>query len=87
MLQFIVAWKLENEGPIITKYLQKDHLDSDWTTVVFKLADNKIQGGFFGAIDDSNQFIISGNFSLSNWIELVSSNSIIIGKILYNLCT
>lgn len=66
--------------------MQKDHFDSDWTTVVFKLADNKIQGGFSGAIDDSNQFIISGNFSLSNWIELVSSNSIIIGKMLY-LCT
>lgn len=62
------------------KHLHKDHLDSDWTTVDFKLADNKIQGGFDGAIDDTNQFIIAGNFSSSNWVELVSSNPILIGK-------
>lgn len=62
------------------KQIHKDHLDSDWTTVVFKLADNKIQGGLVGTIDDTNQFIIAGNFSLSNWAELVSSNPILIGK-------
>lgn len=54
-------------------------MDSDWTTVVFKLADNKIQGGLVGAVDDSNQFIIAGNFSLSSWVELISSNPIFIG--------
>lgn len=61
--------------------MHKDHLDSEWTTIVFKLADNKIQGGLVGAIDDTNQFLIAGNFSLSNWIELVTSNPILIGKI------
>lgn len=62
------------------KHLHKDHFDSDWTTVDFKLADNKIHGGFISAIDDTNQFIIVGNFSSSNWVELVSSNPILIGK-------
>lgn len=67
------------------KHVHKDHSDSDWTTVVFKLADNKIQGGLVGSIDDSNQFINAGNFSLSNWIELVSSNPVFIGTIfVYN---
>lgn len=82
-MQFVIAWKLEKESSISMKQLHKEHLDSDWTTVVFKLADNKIQGGFVGAIDDTNQFIIAGNFSLSNWIELVSSNPIFIGDYLY----
>lgn len=81
MLQFIVAWKLEKEGSIIMKHMH--NLDSDWTTVIFKLADNKIQGGLVGAIDDTNQFIVGGNFSLSNWVKLVSSNPIVIGK--YNI--
>jgi len=76
---------LEKDGSIIKKHIHKDHLDSDWTTIAFKLADNKIQGGLVGAIDDSNQFIIAGNFSLSNWVELVSSNTIFIGIVYYNL--
>lgn len=62
--------------------MHKDHLDSEWTTIIFKLADNKIQGGLVGAIDDTNQFLIAGNFSLSNWIELITSNPILIGKCL-----
>lgn len=62
------------------KHVHKDHLDSDWTTVSFKIGDNKIQGGLLGAIDDTNQFIIAGNFSSPNWIELISSNPILIGK-------
>jgi len=72
---------LEKESSVSTKQVLKDHLDSEWTTIVFKLADNKIQGGLVGAIDDTNQFLIAGNFSLSNWIELVTSNPILIGKI------
>lgn len=87
MLQFIIEWKLEKDGFIIKKHIHKDHLDSDWTNIVFKLADNKIQGGLVGAIDDSNQFIIAGNFSLSNWVELVSSNPIFIGIAYYNFIT
>lgn len=71
---------MEKESSISTKQVHKDHLDSEWTTIVFKLADNKIQGGLVGAIDDTNQFLIAGNFSLSNWIELVTSNPILIGK-------
>jgi len=71
---------LEKVSSISTKQVHKDHLDSEWTTVVFKLADNKIQGGLVGAIDDTNQFLIAGNFSLSNWVELVTSNPILIGK-------
>jgi len=71
---------LEKESSISTKQVHKDHLDTEWTTVVFKLADNKIQGGLVGAIDDTNQFLIAGNFSLSNWIELVTSNPILIGN-------
>lgn len=69
----------------IVKQVLKDHLDSDWTTVVFKLADNKIQGGLVGSVDDTNQFIIAGNFSMSNWVELVSSNPILIGKFFFFL--
>lgn len=65
------------------KQVLKDHLDSDWTTVVFKLADNKIQGGLVGLVDDTNQFIIAGNFSTSNWVELVSSNPILIGTLFF----
>ncbi|VVC29041.1 Hypothetical protein CINCED_3A018849 [Cinara cedri] len=76
--QFTIVWKLEKGGSIITRHIH--NLDSDWTTVVFKLADNKIQGGLVGAIDDPNQFIVAGNFSLSNWIELVSFNPILIGR-------
>jgi len=73
---------LEKDSSINTKQVHKDHLDSEWTTIVFKLADNKIQGGLVGAIDDTNQFLIAGNFSLSNWIELITSNTILIGKYL-----
>lgn len=73
---------MEKDGPISEEHMLKDHLDS-WTTVVFKLADNKIQGGLEGATDDTNQFIIAKNFSLSNWVELVSSNPILIGKIVF----
>jgi len=73
---------LEKESSISTKHVHKDHLDSEWTTIIFKLADNKIQGGLVGAIDDTNQFLIAGNFSLSNWIELITSNPILIGKCL-----
>ncbi|KAE9538509.1 hypothetical protein AGLY_005608 [Aphis glycines] len=78
--RFIIAWKLEKDSSISTKQVHKDHLDSEWTTIVFKLADNKIQGGLVGAIDDTNQFLIAGNFSLSNWIELITSNTILIGR-------
>jgi len=73
---------LEKDSSISTKQVHKDHLDSEWTTIVFKLADNKIQGGLVGAIDDTNQFLIAGNFSLSNWIELITSNTILLGKCL-----
>lgn len=73
---------MEKDSSISTKQVHKDHLDSEWTTIVFKLADNKIQGGLVGAIDDTNQFLIAGNFSLSNWIELITSNTILIGKCL-----
>lgn len=73
---------MEKDSSINTKQVHKDHLDSEWTTIVFKLADNKIQGGLVGAIDDTNQFLIAGNFSLSNWIELITSNTILIGKYL-----
>lgn len=79
MLQLIIAWKLEKESSIIMKHVHKDHMDSDWTNIVFKIIDNKIQGGLVGAIDDSNQYILAGNFSYSNWVELVSSNPILIG--------
>jgi hypothetical protein len=64
------------------RHVHKDHLDSDWTNIIFKIIDNKIQGGLVGAIDDSNQYILAGNFSYSNWVELVSSNPILIG--MYN---
>lgn len=73
---------MEKDSSISTKQVHKDHLDSEWTTIVFKLADNKIQGGLVGAIDDTNQFLIAGNFSLSNWIELITSNTILLGKCL-----
>lgn len=73
---------MEKDSSISTKQVHKDHLDSEWTTIVFKLADNKIQGGLIGAIDDTNQFLIAGNFSLSNWIELITSNTILLGKCL-----
>ncbi|XP_050423737.1 protein crumbs isoform X2 [Adelges cooleyi] len=78
--QFIIAWKLEKDGSINLKHVHKDHSDSEWTTMLFKLADNKIQGGLVGAIDDTNQFIVAGNFSLVNWVELVTSNPILIGR-------
>lgn len=73
---------MEKDSSISTKQVHKDYLDSEWTTIVFKLADNKIQGGLVGAIDDTNQFLIAGNFSLSNWIDLITSNTILIGKCL-----
>lgn len=81
VLQFIVAWKLDQNDSISVKHVHKDHLDSDWTTVSFKLTDNKIQGGLVVPNDDTNQFIISGNFLSNKWVELVSSNTIFIGKI------
>ncbi|XP_050532124.1 protein crumbs isoform X2 [Daktulosphaira vitifoliae] len=78
--QLIIVWRLEKGGSINLKHVHKDHSDSEWTSVVFKLADNKIQGGLVGAIDDTNQFIISGNFSLTNWIDLITTNPIFIGR-------
>lgn len=83
MLQLFIVWKLEKESSIIMKNVRKDHLDSDWTNINFEIVDNKIQGGLVGAIDDSNQYIIAGNFSYSNWVELVSSNPILIGKYIF----
>lgn len=71
---------MEKEDSISTKHVHKDHLDSDWTTVSIKLADNKIQGGLVVPNDDTNQFIFVGNFSSVSWIELVSTNTILIGK-------
>lgn len=72
---------MEKEDSISIKHLHKDHLDSDWSTVSFKLTDNKIQGGLVIPSDDTNQFTFVGNFSSANWVELISSNTIFIGKI------
>lgn len=74
---------MDKEESISVKHVHKDHLDSDWTTVSFKLTDNKIQGGLVVPNDDTNQFIITGNFLSNNWVNLVSSNTILIGNLIY----
>ncbi len=59
--------------------IKKERPDGEWTSIVLKMGDNKIQGGFAG-VDEPGQYFQLSNFSSFAWSNLVTSGKIYIGK-------
>lgn len=77
-----ISWNFDKDGNVL--HLKKEAQDGDWANIILKM-DNKLTGGFEGALEDTPEYLNPTNFSILDWRNLITTANIFIGT-LHTLC-
>ncbi|XP_018896752.2 protein crumbs isoform X2 [Bemisia tabaci] len=77
--QISVAWKLDPNSSREVRKFGKEKADGGWTSVILKIGNNSIQGGFIESSDEPGLSFPPTNFSSSQWENLLINGFVMVG--------